>query len=301
MDSSPQNLKTEAEMAAAEIKKLNLEIKTLEWENSRLGRVARIATLLTILATIVTVVATGAGAWVGYRKFIEDHGKDRVLRARELTEKTSTQYRSDLQQLSSYPTDPKQTISVAFFIFQDLNELVENNFEEQDRERHRRQVGSMLSQLIRSDEYDLSSVRSVEFDRKALMYCAYYRKFLLENPGHNAEILSKYKFILAALHDENPSYYEGIKAAADYTFSAPSGPGKVLFFVHLFQGYQEHLALFDEALGNKLADAGETEKRKKLAFCWFQKSTNNNQLTQTLFHIDEPERKARVEQCVGIK
>jgi len=301
MDPSQEKSKSEAEIAVGEIKKLNLEIKTLEWENSRLGRVARLATLLTICATIVTVLATGVGAWLAYSKFVDDKEKDRTVRIRELTERNTNQYRSDLQQLSSYPTDRKQTISVAFFLFQDLRELIENGFEEKDRERHRVQVGTLMSQLIRSDEYDLSLVRSVEFDRKAMFYCAYYKDFLIGNPSYNGEILSKYKFILASIHDESPNYYESITSDPNFGFSAPKVADKFLFFVHLFQGYQEHLGLLDEAVKKRPSDAAEVEDYKTRAFCWFHASTKNAQLTQTMFHIDESERKARVALCEGIK
>jgi len=65
------------------------------------------------------------GAWLAYSKFVDDKEKGSNVRIRELTERNTNQsLRSS--QLSSYPTDRKQTISVAFFLFQDLRELIEN-------------------------------------------------------------------------------------------------------------------------------------------------------------------------------
>jgi len=297
------DIKLELEKATAEIQKLKLEIKALEWENSLLGRVLRLAGLLTIIATVVTIIATGVGVGVGFMKFVDDRQKDRDLRGKELTERTTNQYRSDLEQLIGYPVNPKQTVSSASFLFQDLHDLVEKGFDEGQRDQYRIQIGSLLAQIVRSDDYDLSVMRNLEFDRKAMFYCDYYKRFLKEHPGQNGTILSKYSFVLASMHDENPKYYQAITSEPNFLFSAPKkGHGKFGPFVHLFQGYQEHLNLFDEAIHQDGSKNSEIQDSKRQAACWFYASTKNDQLTETLLGIDKAGLKEFLDhQCEDMK
>ena len=288
---------SDLEKAKAEIQKLYLEIRTLEWENSLLGRVFRLAGLLTIIATVITIIATGFGVWQGYMKFNDDRQKERDLKTRELKERNTNHYRSDLQLLAAYPLDPKQTIAAASFLFYDLQDLVENEFYE-DRDQRRFQVGSLISQMIRSDNYDLTVMRNVEFDRKALYYCDYYKKFLEDHPQYNSEILNKYKFVLDTMRKKDPKYYRSITVESNFSFKIPPGGGdKGRSFVHWVQAYQEHMALFDEALKKNPSDPSEITECKQAAACWFQASIKNDQITGTIFNLDHAGLKTLAERC----
>jgi hypothetical protein len=188
--------------------KLDLEVESLQWQNGLIYKLGQYATIVTILATAATICATGLGVFIAYNNFKSDREHEAALKQKELADKTDSQYRTELRELFQYPVEPKRTISEAVFLFRDLGDVIENGYKGDDAMRRLKgkEVGLLLTQLVKSPDFDLSMTRNVSFDSKALDHSAYYRDHLVQSPGDNRDILTKYKLTLWNLHDADKDY-----------------------------------------------------------------------------------------------
>jgi hypothetical protein len=286
----------EAQISEAQLQKLELEITSLRWQNSILGRLNQLATIVTVFATIVTIAATLFGLWQGYETFVANKQKENDLKARELTEGNNRQYRSELQQLIQYPSDPTQTIPSAVFLLQDIQDVIENGYKDNQEglQKRRDQVGFLLAQLIRSPGYDFNSDRNVEFDRKAMNYSDYYANYLINHPGENMDIISRYTPLLESISDSDPKFYMAVVRDADDTFHEvnrkPAKDVKKFFiFTLLFHGINKHVELLNKSPQNNQQDIDALQRNKQHALCLYYNATQNRVLTKNIFNVSDGE------------
>jgi hypothetical protein len=264
--------------------KLQLELDNLRWQTGRIYRLSQFAVIFSVLATIVTIFATTYGIWSSYKKDIENKRK-------ELTQRTDTLYRSEIEKLIQYPIEPKTTISEAVFLMRDLEDVVNNSYEDaQKLKRQKEEVGLLLTQLMASPDFDLSVTRNIEFDRKALRHSQFYSDYLTDNPNYNRDILSKYKSVLVALHDEDPNYSVVPDENKEEVFLEKSADGKVTkkqekFFqyIYIYYAYKAHVALLNDTIAKNPDKSAEAEVYLGLSFCWFYDATKNEGLIRKIY------------------
>jgi hypothetical protein len=264
--------------------KLDLELKTLLWQTGRVYRLSQFAIIASVLATLVTVFATSYGIWASYKK-------DTELKAKELRERTDSLYRAEIQRLIQYPIDQKVTISDAVFLLRDLEDIVENGYDKgakQDRQKD--EIGTLITQLLMSPDVDLAVTRNVEFDRKALTNSASYKDYLIRNPKYNRDILSKYKAVLAALHEKDRNYTITPDERNEEMFIESNSDGKTInnqanFFqyVYIFYAYKSHVDLLKETISKIPGSADEAGQYLGISFCWFYGATENSGLTGKIY------------------
>lgn len=284
-------------IAAAQLCKVKLEIASLKWQNSWIGRLAQFATIITICATLVTIFATVFG-------LISERQKDRDLRTRELRERIATQYRSDIEQLLQYPTEDKQTITYVIFLLNDLEALIKTTSElkelsQTDLESGIKQqelaIADLLSNLTTSTKFDYNQPRNVEFDLRCLDHWEAYKTILREQKTqNNVDIIGKYAAALETLYKEDPVYVGTVDLISPYVFQPASESkftqnyNKTIQFADLYFGFNEHVELLRERLRKSPGDE-ENVKNIELAHQVFSESTHNQCLTQKIFHDLIPE------------
>lgn len=287
-------------ISEAQLRKLELEISSLEWHNSLLGRLARFATLFTITATAVTILATLFSVWQGYSKFMLDKENDLSLRKKELIERNDTQYRAYLQQLLQYPVDDKQTTPQVIFAFRNLSNIIEQGYDKDDSEKRRREVATLIANLIRSLQFDLMSARNVEFAQIAVRECGYFKERLIDNPEFNMAILSKFD-LASKLYVKEDAFYKSIQLdpKGDYAIAVPDNKRKLKIteFVNLLDVYREYIELVNKNLNEKPQVTEETRNDLEAHVCSFYSTTNNNNLTMYVFNIPDNELQNWLNEC----
>jgi hypothetical protein len=272
----------EQSVGTSKQEKVRLEVKTLLWQTGRVYRLSQFAVIFSILATLVTIFATAYGIWTSYVK-------DNETRVKERTDRTDGLYRTGVQHLIRFPVDEKITISDAVFTLRDLEDVVNNNYDDETkRERQRHEVGFLLAQLINSPELDLGVSRNVELDRKAMDQSTFYRNYLAQNPKFNRDIISKYKNILSSVHDRAPCYAmipDPEKKEYFREMECRNGEPEPTFlqYVGLFYAYKSHVAILNETQGKYPDVAEEARVYRDTSFCWFFKATRNPPLTIEIF------------------
>jgi hypothetical protein len=275
--------KFDIETEAEKRRKLFYESESLRWQTTLIYRASQFATIFTIFATLF-------GVYEAYDKLISDKRTEVEQRRKESTERTNAQFRSDLQSLLQYPIDKNQTISQAVFLLRDLTNVVESGFKGDDKEQaeKREQVGSLLAHLIRSPELDLRLTRNTDFDRKAMVKenSEFYANYLINNPMENRDILSKYKAVLADVHDNDPEYCEKFMVdpedqTAFIENKASKDQTKFFQYAYLFQAYEMHVELLNRSADLKVDP--HAKDYLDLAFCWFWNATKNASLIRAIF------------------
>ncbi len=271
--------KFDIEIEPEKRRKLFLESESLRWQTTLIYRASQFATIFTIFATLF-------GVYEAYDKLVTDKRTEVEQRSKESTERTTALFRANLQSLLQYPIDKNQTISQAVFELRDLTNVVENGFkgDEAAQKRKREEVGSLLAQLIRSPEFDLKQTRNTDFDRKAMdkENSEFYANYLISNPIENRDILSKYKAVLADVHDRDFDYCEKFLVdpedpAAFIESKVSKDQAKFFQYAYLFHAYKKHVDL--------LAQSSDPHIRENLnlAYCWFWGATRNPSLTKAIF------------------
>jgi hypothetical protein len=284
----------------AGLQKLKLEISYLRWQNSLLGR-------LNHLAIAATIVATIFGLYHQYQNYKSDRQKEYQLNVKELTTQLDNQYNSDLQRLLQYPIVEKESLPEAVFLFQDLKKVIEEGYAGLglEGEARRNEVGFLLDQVVRSPQFDLNKARNVEFDRRAIVYCDYYKTFLRKHPSNNMEIISNYKDALLSQHYDESSNYRNMKYKEQQNrFDAQEhekDKAKHDLFLSLFLGYKEHVGILVSSSDEKDLPPQEIQdipNKLKTALCWYYGSTKSRPLTQNIFQnifpIDEQSFEAKI-------
>ena len=282
-------------MAESSLRKLRLEIASLEWQNSRLGVLSKSTTLITIVITLATVIATLIGWGL-------DRAKEREIRTRELAERTENRYRSTVQQLIRYPLDQNQTTASVIFTLKDLSNILETGYSGDELTKRRLEAGSLLSELVKSNEFDLTKVRNVEFDYAALKYCSLYTETLLMEPKYTRVILERYARALKSFSGEDPIIKTVVKvpdAEDKYKSTIPTADfsQRLRPFVIMLRNYELHVGLLNRNIQESGGNADERKLEVIRATCDFYKSTVNVPLTLGVFKIDETELNARLVKC----
>jgi len=272
----------EESVGVSKQEKVRLEVKTLLWQTGRVYRLSQFAVIFSILATLVTIFATAYGIWTSYVK-------DNETKVKERTDRTDGLYRTGLQQVIRFPAEAKMTISDAVFTLRDLEDVVNNNYDdEKKRDRQKNEVGFLLTQLINSPETELSISRNVELDRKAMDHSSFYRDYLARNPKLNRDILSKYQEVLKDVHLRAPCYSlipDPKKKEFFRQSRCQNGEPQPTFlqYVGLFYAYKSHVAILNETLQNYPDASQDALAYRDTSFCWFYMATQNVPLTMDIF------------------
>lgn len=282
----------------AKQEKLKLEVKTLIWQTGRIYRLSQFAIIFSITATLVTVFATTFGIWTSYNKDIENKQK-------ELKERTDGLYRTQIQRLIQYPIEPKMTIADAVFLFRDLEEVVNGRYERGDKQdRQRKEMGLLLTELIKSPDFDLSIARNIEFDREAMSHSEFYKDYLIHDPVSNMTMISKYQTALREIHESNPKYMivpDATNETLFFEYNPPADPAKkqVLFqrYSYIFFAYRTHVQLMSETAVKRPELRQVAENYVGISFCLFFRTTGNTRLTQKIYGGDDDMVRWRGEQC----
>jgi hypothetical protein len=117
-----------------------------------------------------------------------------------------------------------------------------------------------------------------------------YRDYLIRNPKYNRDILSKYKAVLAVLHEKDPDYTITPDEKNDEMFIESDGAGKPIknqetFFqyIYIFYAYKSHVDLLKETIAKIPESAPEAESYLGISFCWFYGATENSGLTGKIY------------------
>lgn len=218
----------------ARIEKLQLEIAALKrqpaWYKPILDATPLIAAVLTL-----------AGLWAGAYKYFEDRRQSRVTNQK-------TQFRADIDQILSFPSDNKITVARITFLLHDLDGLTANDA------AARNNVTDVLEQLIAND-LDLDKPRDVSFDVAAMSHWPDYAH-RLHTQGGSPELIYKYYQALRHLYERNKSYFSTIDYnRAEQRFSVPTYTYEAQFqhFAQLIVGYQRHLSFMQSAMERQTA------------------------------------------------
>jgi hypothetical protein len=273
-ESVTEEQKLRAQTAQAQLSKLKLEISSLKWQNSWISRLAQFAAILTITATLVTVFVTVFG-------LISERSKDRELRAKDLEERISKQYRTDVEHLLEYPSEEKQTIPYIVFLLNDLKSLIrasagvkELKGEQFDSEIKKEElvVADLISKLTTSTKFDFDKPRDVEFDLRCLDNWEAYKILLRDQrPQNNLDVLGKYAAALERLYKEDPVYVGQVYSGSADVFCPVAESkftkdySKTIQFADLYYGFSDHVNLLKERLEQK-PDDEENKKNIRRAY-----------------------------------
>ncbi|MDX6443556.1 MAG: hypothetical protein QOH71_630 [Blastocatellia bacterium] len=285
----------DAETKEEKRKKMYYETQSARWQTSLIYRASQ-------FATIITIFATAFGIWSAYNKLVTDRQNEYEQKSKDRTDRMTLRYRTDLQQLLEYPIDPRQTISKAVFTLQDLTDVVNNGFEsELEKQQKADEVGFLIAQLVKSSDFDLMLTRNSNFDRKAIDSSKFYENYLVTHPMDNRDILSKYKGVLLALHDKDPSYCENFQVdpndSSSFTESQISTDQTKFFqYVYLFHAYRNHVELLSHSAFVSQPDPHVADYLD-LAFCWFWGSSRNTSLIQAIFGGTDDQINVKSSEC----
>ncbi len=284
--------------ATVQQKKLDLEVKTLIWQTGRVYRLSQFAIIFSIIATLVTVFATCYGLWTSYTKDIENKKK-------EFTERTDTLYRTQIQRLIQYPVEPKTTISDAVFLFRDLEEVTTNGYEEiGKRDRQKKELGLLLTQLVKSPDFDLLLTRNIEFDREAMFHSEAYREYLVLDINSNMTIISKYQAALKEIQETYPKYSIIPDEKNDTMFYESNPPAEAvkrqkafMQYSYIFYAFQAHVQLMNKTMETRRELKEAAEEYLGNSFCLFYGTTLNVPLTRKIYGGDADMMEWRLQQC----
>lgn len=288
----PHGQEQDHEKRGAEIRKLRLEILTLERQNSWRGHVPFIATFATVLATLF-------GAWMGFTKFRSDSQRELDLRQQEIERQTEAQYQADLQQLVQSSLAEKQALTYSVFLLHDLNRLIEIKIPPQQREERRRDVGETMLHVIRGRSVDFSRLQDVEFDLAALENCDYLKDTLRAQPDSNVETLGKYSAALAVVQRRARKMVKTAEFKPPIYYELDIRPGSetdATLLVNLLNGYKERVELLKKA-GHAEAWERADRIRWQRSFCWFYDATHNGELAKGFFELDDNALMDRWKRC----
>jgi hypothetical protein len=272
--------------------KLELEIDTLKWQTGRVYRLSQFAVIFSIIATLVTIFYTGYNIWSSYTKDTENKKK-------ELTQKTDSQYRTEIQRLIQYPSDTKMPISEVVFLLRDLEEVVKNGYEGDQQKRQKEEIGILLMQLIKSSDVDLSIPRNIEFDRSAMLHSNFYADYLVKDPLANSVILSKYKTHLKEISTAYPDFRVDPDKNDDHAFMPVNIPNETVNkqYVYTYLAYKSHVELLDRSTRENEQFKEKAEEYLGASFCAFYDATHNAALTAKIYGGDPGMVEWRRQQC----
>jgi hypothetical protein len=233
-----QTITTNEDLVEAEqrarLAKIRLEISALEKPSSPYRPLLDAVPLITIVLTLATL-------WAGVYKYFDDRKEARLAQER-------TQIRTDIDQILSFPTDPKISLARVFFLLHDLGELTENNSDGRDN------VTNIIDEMIKQD-LDFDKIRDASFSLVALNKWAGYAARLREKGG-SEDIRYKYYQALRHLYEANPTYFSSIDYDARtgyYIVDKYAPDAQFALFKELAYGYSKHVEFIRDDSQRKIA------------------------------------------------
>jgi hypothetical protein len=205
----------------AKLEKLNLEIAALKSPSSWYKPILDATPLIAVIVTV-------AGLWAGAYKYFEDK---KSARASE-----QCQIRADFDQLVSFPTDNKVTLSRILFLFHDLRTL--STYDASFRDS----VTDIVEKLVETD-LDFEKLRDVNFEISAMEYWPEYTN-RLATKGGSPQLRYKYYQAFRHLYDKDPSYFSSITYDAKtdrFIVKRFTQEVDFLLFGRLVEGYRRHV------------------------------------------------------------
>ena len=206
-----------------ELKKLRLEIESLQ------GRNAKGMRLLPFMPLITTLVAV-AGLWFGVVRFFGEQRQVRILRS-------EGQIRTNIDQILSFPNNEQLSVSRVLFLLADLRDLVQRDPEEIQK------ITNILAELIQQSDFD--KLRDIRLSVTVFEQWPEYLQKIRTDPVAQNRVTYKYYQAFRHLHDEDPEYFETLNLDANSNFVV--GPGgyteesRFLRFERLFWSFSWYL------------------------------------------------------------
>ena len=231
---------------------------------------------LTPLLSVIVAMFTVAFSIYQYRSQQEEAWKHQQ---EEQALKVRSQIRSDLDQLSQFPSNKTLTLSGAEFLLGDLDGLL------QDKSRGNNDVAQTERQRITKILYDLvyedcnyDDQRDVDFSIKVFDSWKDYQAYVKAEPDLIWDLLLQYNDSLNKLYQLSPQYIKRITYDAktatftEPTSTRPADAAHLRHFEDLIRGFKKHLNLLDQSSPLRMT-----------LIQHFQASTCNESLTKAEF------------------
>ncbi|MDX6288945.1 MAG: hypothetical protein QOH42_744 [Blastocatellia bacterium] len=261
----------EQSLEAAQLEKLNLEIRALRKKSAWRDTVLQLTPALTVLVAL-------SGFVFGIYQFHNGQEKAREFEQAGQRIKIQDQIRSDLDQIVQFTADKKQTVSRVSFLLLDLDNLLKPNPGDPDSTaKDRRKISDLLVQLM-CDDTDLNERRNVSFALTLVKQWSDYGESLKAHPNMLANILTNHCDAFEGIYKKAPKYFGRFKYT-DQTKSEIDEPdvkpipdaSLARHFEDLVGSYSRHLELIQDA------------STRQSAIKHFQMATCNRDLTQQEF------------------
>jgi len=216
VSNDPQLNDINAEIAAVQLQKLRLELKSLEEERGWWSHVPRL--IVPMITASVSIFGFLFGVWV----FTNQQEKDRVTRENERISLLRSQYRTGYDQLLQFSANPNMTATQALALRKELNSLIDSiydptstadktkkeelttaNKEEKDN------VTNGILSLVYND-CDFTQTRNITFDKGALQDWSGYKEKL-----KSKVVMEKYFQALKDLQSREPTYIPSIRGTQE--------------------------------------------------------------------------------------
>lgn len=232
----------------ARVEKLQLEITALKNPFPIYKTLVEFVPLLTALLTVITLAA-------GAYKYFDDRKETRLAQDK-------AQFRADVDQILSFPSESKISLARITFLLHDLGDLTRNDNAARDN------VTNIIERLVAND-LGFDKLRDVSFDVIAMDHWAGYAARLGQK-GSSQDILYKYYQALRHLYDENKKYFSSIdvdKETGGYIVEEYTEEEKFLRFAQLAIGYGRRVRLIQDARerDEAIAKFAEALQNPKLA------------------------------------
>ncbi|HEX3145484.1 MAG TPA: hypothetical protein VHQ64_16035 [Pyrinomonadaceae bacterium] len=205
-----------AEIAAAQLRKLRLELKNLEEERGWWSHVPRL--IVPMITALVSIFGFLFGVWV----FTNQQEKDRVTRENERISLLRNQYRTGYDQLLQFSANPNMTATQALALQKQLNTLIDSIYDPNSTDDKTKKEGITTANREEKDnvtngilslvynDCDFTQTRNVRFDKGALQDWNGYKEKLKGNI-----VMEKYFEALKDLQVREPDYIASIRGAQD--------------------------------------------------------------------------------------
>ena len=280
-------------LRAAELEKINLEIRLLKTTGGVHARIVNYIPLITVF------VAVG-GLLFGILRFTNEQLKDRTAREGDRVVKVQEQIRTDVEQLLRFTTDERKTVATSMFLLDDLEKLLEFPVGNQKISgiypEQRREITKGLERLV-EDDCNLVEERDAAFALALFDRWKDYGDYLKED--YSEAGLPKVRFILfkyirafKTLRNKDPEFFKKFDYNPGSKTYIPVGDewevdeAAFVHYVDLEGGFRRHL----KVLG---PDAQAREEFIRA----FQGAVCSSTLTQNIFAVSYPDIKDCSEQA----
>jgi hypothetical protein len=239
-------------------------------------KLVKLTPLLSVLIAMCTVVFS-VYQYYNQRQAAWEHEQlDQAIKVR-------SQIRSDLDQITQFPSNKSSTLSGVEFLLGDLDELVQGKSSSatdasSSVQKDRRRISKILHHLV-ADDSNYDRLRDVDFSIVVFDSWEDYRNYLKEDPELIWDVLLHYNDALAALRVQAPEFISQIefdKNQSEYWYPSakPEVESHIRHFEDLLIGFNKHLKLLDQ-----------NSELRRMLIKHFQVSTCNEKLTKDQFGL----------------